>query len=465
MEGSGSAPPRWGTPEPSRDHGATEIRRREVDSVGEHDVDAALQAALDRLTLLNEAAMVLSSTLDAVEGLRRVCRVLVPALADWCAADLLVSDRRVERVGLVHRDSAVEVSGFLGTLPPLPTTPSGPLSRVLKGGGTELLSSSEVPTVEAARDLFHGANLRMFERLGGRTLIVAPLRVRGRVLGALTVVRGPDGPELGEADLALVEDLAHRIALALDNARLYAETQDIAVRLQRSLLPELPSVRGLQIAARYAPAADTAAVGGDWYDSFVLPRGDTAVIIGDITGHDLQATVTMSQVRNMLRGIACDREEPPAAILRRLDLALTALYGHRTATCVYSLVKGEQGGPYDLSWSAAGHPPPLLITFDGDTRFLDEGHGLLLGVDPDTERDDAVERLPEGGTLLLYTDGLIERRGESLDHGFTRLRQHASALSDRDLDTMCDELLAGLAADSQDDVALLALRLPRIAVP
>jgi serine phosphatase RsbU (regulator of sigma subunit) len=436
-----------------------------VGSVVEHDVDAALQAALDRLTLLNEAAMVLSSTLDAVEGLKRVCRVLVPALADWCAADLLVSERRVERVGLVHHAPEVEVSDLVGTLPPLPSASSGPLSRVLGGGGTELLTASEVPPVDAARDLFHAANLRTFARLGGQTMIVAPLRVRGRVLGALTVVRGPDRPALGDADLALVDDLAHRIALALDNARLYAETQDIAVRLQRSLLPELPSVRGLQIAARYVPAADTAAVGGDWYDSFVLPHGETAVIIGDVTGHDLQATVTMSQVRNMLRGIACDRKEPPAAILRRLDLALTALYGHRTATCVYSLVKGDQGGPYSLAWSAAGHPPPLLVTFDGDTRYLDDGHGLLLGVDPDTERHDAVERLPQGGTLLLYTDGLIERRGESLDHGLTRLRQHAGALSDRDLEGMCDELLAGLGAGSQDDVALLALRVPRVAPP
>jgi serine phosphatase RsbU (regulator of sigma subunit) len=436
-----------------------------VAGVRDLDVDAALQAALDRLTLLNEAAMVLSSTLDAVEGLKRVCRVLVPALADWCAADLIVSDGRVERVGVVHHDPEVEVSDLVGLLPPVPATPSGPLSRALRGAGTELLSQAEVPPVEAASDLFNAANLKMFARLGGQTLIVAPLKVRGRVLGALTAVRGPDRPPLEEADLALVEDLAHRIALALDNARLYAETQSIAERLQRSLLPELPVVRGLQIAARYAPAADTAQVGGDWYDSFVLPQGDTALIIGDVTGHDLQSTVTMSQVRNMLRGIACDREEPPAAILRRLDLAVTALYGHRTATCVYSLVKGAEGGPYRLAWSTAGHPPPLLVTYDGGTRFLEGGHGMLLGVQPDSHRSDAVRRLPEGSTLLLYTDGLVERRGESLDHGLTRLRQRASALSDQSLDDMCDELLSGLAAGSRDDVALLALRLPRLPLP
>lgn len=427
------------------------------------EVDAAGRAALERLRLLNEAAVVLSSTLDAVEGLQRVSRVLVPALADWCVADLLDTDGEVQRVCVVHRDPEVRVSDLVGTLPPLPADPSGPLSRVLRGAGTVLLTEGEVPAVADAPDPFSAVNLELFDRLGGHTLIVAPLRVRGRVLGALTAVRGPDRAVLQEPDMALVEDLAHRMALAVDNGRLHAETQDIAVRLQRSLLPDLPSVPDLQIAARYAPAADSAQVGGDWYDCFVLPQGDTALIIGDVTGHDLQATVTMSQVRNMLRGIACDRMEPPARILRRLDLALTALYGLRTATCVYSLVKGPAGGPYRLVWSTAGHPPPLLVTFDGETRFLDGGHGLLLGVDPDDERADASCDLPGRSTVLLYTDGLVERRGESLDHGLTRLRQRAAALSRYGLNEMCDELLAGLAAGTHDDVALLAVRLPRTA--
>ncbi|MBY8883053.1 PP2C family protein-serine/threonine phosphatase [Actinacidiphila acidipaludis] len=427
----------------------------------EHDVDVALQTALDRLTLVNEAAEVLSSTLNAVEGLRRVCRVLVPALADWCAADLVTGGGRVERVCVAHRDSAVDVSRLTGLLPPLPLAPTGPLSRVLSGSGAMLLSEADVPPVRDAADLFHAANLEMFERLGGQTLIVAPLRVRGRVLGALSAVRGPDRRPLGDADLVLVEDLAHRIALALDNARLHAETQNIAERLQRSLLPELPHIEGLQIAARYAPAADTAQIGGDWYDCFVLPQGDTALIIGDVTGHDLRATVTMSQVRNMLRGIACDRKEPPAKILRRLDLAVTCLYGLQTATCVYALVKGQSGGPFRLEWSTAGHPPPLLVTFDGDTRFLEDGHGLLLGVEPDAERVGASSELPERATLVFYTDGLIERRGESLDHGLTRLRQHAAGLSRYGVEEMCDRLLAGLAADSHDDVAVLIVRMPR----
>ncbi|MFE4599204.1 PP2C family protein-serine/threonine phosphatase, partial [Bacillus subtilis] len=153
------------------------------------------------------------------------------------------------------------------------------------------------------------------------------------------------------------------------------------------------------------------------------------MIMGDVTGHDLRAAITMSQLRNMLRGIGCDRQEPPGRILQR-------------------------------SYSSAGHPPPLLVTHEGDTRYLAGGRGLLLGVDPSLPRHHATENLPARSTVLMYTDGLIERRGEDLHHGMTRLRQHAAALAREDLGTFCDELLAGMATAHTDDIALLAARTP-----
>lgn len=424
------------------------------------DVDKALQTALDRLTLLNQTGRALGGTLDAVEGIRRVCRVLVPSLADWCVADLLEDDGRLERVAVVHRDADQSLENLVGPLPPLTRAIAGPWARVLRGAGPLLRSSDGMPTEQEASDQLHRLNTELLARWGGESMVVTPLRARRRVLGSLTLVRAPGRPLFDEADLALVEDLAHRIALAVDNARLYGETQAVAERLQRSLLPDLPVVNGLRITARYAPASATARVGGDWYDSFVLPDGDTTLIIGDVAGHDLRAAVTMSQMRNMLRGIACDRQEPPGMILRRLDIAIQALYGHRTATCVYALLKGPEGGPYQLDWARAGHLPPLLATAAGETTYLDSAHGMLLGIDPFADRVSASEPLPAGSTLLLYTDGLIERRGESLGRSMTRLRQHVAALIDQDLDVMCDELLANLAAESGDDVALLALRLP-----
>ncbi|WP_241518910.1 GAF domain-containing SpoIIE family protein phosphatase [Streptomyces sp. CB03238] len=429
--------------------------------MNDFEVDDVVQRALDRLTLLAETTTAMTSTLDPHAGVQRVCRIVVPQLADWCAVDLLEDDGRPRRVSVVHRDPAVlPVGGLTGLLPDVPEDPVGPLARVLVGAGPLLLTAADIRSPGEAADPLHLRQLELFDQLGTDTAIVAPVRARRQVLGALTIGRTNKRPPLTADDLATVEDLTHRIALGVDNARLYRETQHIAERLQRSLLPTLPGSGPVRLAARYAPAATTAEVGGDWYDSFPLPNGSTTMIIGDVTGHDLRAAITMSQLRNMLRGIGCDRQEPPGHILRRLDLAHHSLYPHATATCLYALLDRGDDGAWTLTYSSAGHPPPLLVTYDGDTRHLDGGHGLLLGVEPDLPRPHATETLPARSTVLLYTDGLIERRGEDLTNGMTRLRQHAAALAREPLDTFCDELLAGLTADHTDDVALLAARLP-----
>ncbi|MCV2460945.1 SpoIIE family protein phosphatase [Streptomyces sp. ICN988] len=416
---------------------------------------------MQRLTLLAEATTALTSTLDPYAGLRRVCRVLVPNLADWCAVDLLEENGRPRRVCVLHRDpDMLPADGLTGPLPHPPEVPTGPLARVLTGTGALLLQDTDIPPPALATDNWHARQLELFDHLGADTAIVAPLRARRQVLGALTMARTSEQAALDSDDVAIVEDLAHRIALALDNARLHGEVQHIAERLQRSLLPTMTSVGRVQMAARYAPAATTAEVGGDWYDSFTLPTGATTMIIGDVTGHDLRAAIEMSQLRNMLRGIACDRQESPDRILQRLDETIHSLYPHTTATCLYALLQQHDDSAWTLTHSSAGHPPPLLITPEGDTHYLDGGHGLLLGVDTDQPRPHAAETLPDHATILLYTDGLIERRGEALDSSLTRLRQHAAALSREPIDIFLDELLTGLAPAHADDVALLAARLP-----
>ncbi|MGI5484597.1 PP2C family protein-serine/threonine phosphatase [Streptomyces lavendofoliae] len=425
------------------------------------EVDQVVQRALDRLTLLAETTTAMTSTLDPYAAVRRVCRILVPQLADWCAVDLLEDDGRPRRVSVVHRDpGTLPVGGLTGLLPDIPEEPVGPLSRVLGGAGPLLLTAADIPGPHEAADPLHARQLELFEQLGTHTAVVAPVRARRQVLGALTIGRSADRAPLTPDDLAMVEDLTHRVALGVDNARLHRETQHIAERLQRSLLPTLPQTGPLRLAARYAPAATTAEVGGDWYDSFRLPSGSTTMIMGDVTGHDLRAAITMSQLRNMLRGIGCDRQEPPGHILRRLDLAHQSLYPHATATCLYALLDQGHGGAWAVTYSSAGHPPALLITHEGDTRYLEGGRGLLLGVDPHSPRGHATETLPARSTLLMYTDGLIERRGEDLTHGMTRLRQHAAALAREQLDTFCDELLTGMTTDHADDIALLAARIP-----
>ncbi|MFD9934114.1 PP2C family protein-serine/threonine phosphatase [Streptomyces massasporeus] len=425
------------------------------------EVDQVVQRALDRLTLLAETTTAMTSTLDSHAAVRRVCRILVPQLADWCAVDLLDDEGRPRRVSVVHRDPDIlPVGGLTGLLPDIPEDPAGPLARALIGAGPLLLTADDIPSPDKAADPLHARQLELFDQLGTHTAVVAPVRARRQVLGALTIARSADRAPFTDDDLAMVEDLTHRIALGVDNARLHRETQHIAERLQRSLLPALPKSGPLQMAARYAPAAATAEVGGDWYDSFPLPNGSTTMIMGDVTGHDLRAAITMSQLRNMLRGIGCDRQEPPGHILRRLDLAHGILYPQATATCLYALLDQDDDGSWTLTYSSAGHPPPLLVTHEGDTHYLQGGRGLLLGVDPNLPRHHATETLPASSTLLMYTDGLIERRGEDLTHGMTRLRQHAAALAREDLDTFCDELLAGMATDHADDIALLVARTP-----
>lgn len=419
--------------------------------------DHAGLSALERLSLLVATSAATSNTPDMEEGLRGAGRTMTERLADWCAVDLFAEEAQVERICVVHRTpQGLGPERYEGRLPPVTDAARGPLARVLRGAGPLLLTGPPPPSQSAGPLDAH--YLDLLGHLGAHSAVVAPLRARRQVIGALTVARCDGRQPFTEEDLPLVDELCRGLALGVDNARLYQETRNIAERLQRSLLPVLPKVEPLQLAARYAASSTTAQVGGDWYDCFVVPNGDTALVIGDVTGHDLDAAVAMSQLRSMLRGIAVDRQEPPEAVLRRLDMANHTMYREATATCIYGLIRGGTDGPWELLHSSAGHLPPLLTAPDGRTRYLDAGSGLLLGMDPDAPRPSATDAIPAHSTLLLYTDGLIERRGESLDDAMERLRRCASDLACEPLEVFCDELLIGLGADSDDDIAVLAVR-------
>ncbi|MCU1656246.1 MAG: DNA-binding protein [Pseudonocardiales bacterium] len=409
-----------------------------------------------RLLFLSQVSTAISSSLDADSALRRLARLVVPLLADWCAVDLFEGEtsRRVTVVGRGIQRPLDDVPWVLGALP---AESDASLVRTLLGAGPLLLTG--FPTCGQARHTTRRTELEQFQRLGADTAILAPVGARGNTLGALTLVTNTPGRSLTKEDLPLIEDLAHRVGLAVDNARLYRLQEQMAQQMQLSLLPRLPDIAPLRVAARYAPARESSEVGGDWYDCFHLADGTPALVIGDIEGHDLQAAVHMSQIRNMTRALAWDRHGPPSEILSRLDQALhgigpeivtTMVLGHLTATT----------GRWRLHWTNAGHPPPLLVTRNGETKFLGGGHGHLLGADPQATRHNACEELPPDSTLLLYTDGLIERRTESLDRGMTRLRQQTITLSDLDIETFCDKLLAMTPANHEDDIAMIALRTP-----
>jgi serine phosphatase RsbU (regulator of sigma subunit) len=306
------------------------------------------------------------------------------------------------------------------------------------------------------------------ETTGSQAFASLPLRAGGQVIGVVTA--GWDQPQDFDADqMDLLSTFAAQVAQVL--GRLQAlEAERAAARrvagmseaLQRSLLAELPEPDHLELVSRYVAAADEAQVGGDWYDAFMVRDGSTSLVVGDVTGHDQRAAVQMAQIRNVLRGIAHAVSQPPATILHALDWAMRDLAVGALATVI--LAKIEQSpaeaarGLRTLRWSNAGHLPPLLVHRDGRTELLTRPANLLLGLGMDVTRHDHTQQLDPGDTVLLYTDGLVERRGEHLDDGLRRLADTAGRLVHLPLQQLCDELLDRLVVGSEDDVALLAVR-------
>lgn len=421
-----------------------------------------LEDLAGRLSLLAEISAVLASTLEVEEALRRLTRLVVPRLADWAVIDLLGPGGELRRVSIVGHDrrSHEVTKQWEGPMPLPEDGVHSPIARALRGGASTLLSAREAwDLVRRDTTPFRDYQRQLFEFIEPTSLIVSPLRTPRHVLGTLLLARCAPSRDFDSADLSLVDDIAGRAGLAVDNAEMFDEQRRIAETMQRHLIGPLPAIRELEMAARYQPAPRGSRVGGDWYDAFSLPGGLTALVIGDVTGHDLQAAADMSQIRNMLRTMAWAQRTPPSRVVDRLDEALPYITDDLMATLVLVLVERQEEGRWRLRWTSAGHPPPLLVCGDGSARFLDEAQGLLLGTGLRTERPDAEVPIPAHGTFLLYTDGLVERREESIDAGMNRLRRHATSLAGLPLPAFCDALLHRMRNDVTDDVALLALRL------
>ena len=289
---------------------------------------------------------------------------------------------------------------------------------------------------------------------GIRSLLGVPLLVAGRVLGVLHV--GTLTPRRFDAsDENLLRLAADRAALAIEHAQLY-EHRRLAEVLQRSLLPHsLPTVPGLELAARYMPAASAASLGGDWYDVFRLPGGSVGVVIGDVVGHGLPAAALMAQLRTALRAYAFDGH-PPGAVVTRLN----RLTGHLSAATMTTLcyVVLEPAG-HTATVVSAGHLPPLLIGPDGRASYLPVDSDVALGVARSARYREQRFELPENASLVLFTDGAVEVRGEPLDQGLERLRRLAEAPATAG--ELCDRLSGGAlpGGDPTDDVAVFVAHL------
>ncbi|MGY1640455.1 SpoIIE family protein phosphatase [Geodermatophilus sp. SYSU D00703] len=442
----------WPTPEGLSVYFTEVTERRRVRERAERSAQ--------QLALLAQVSAELAGTLDTEAATARLSRLVVPALSDFCVLTVIDPDGRPRDVGSWHVDPAYRsiLERYAEVrMEVMPVT--APVARALHTGEAVTFAGDDVLDV-----LPPGRAKDLLAVLSPATEVALPLRARGRTVGLLTLFYAGGHAPTPE-DVAVAQDVADRAGLALDNARLYGQQQQLAEGLQRSLLTDPPEPDHAQIAVRYLPAVEAARVGGDWYDAFLQPGGATMLVIGDVVGHDTEAAAAMGQLRGLLRGIATYSDAPPAEVLRGLDASMAVLQTRVLATAAvarFEQTDDERArGITRMRWANAGHLPPLVINPDGTVAELASWKGdLLLGVDHEARRQESVVTLDRGSTVLLFTDGLVERRDADLDAGMVRLREALTDLAGQPLEDLLDHVIKRLVdGRPEDDVALVAVRL------
>ena len=421
---------------------------------------AAAEAANSRLSVLAEASHRLAQSLEPVQVLQRLSEVVLPAFGQSLVVGLTAEaasgllDRELpadETVHVVHASHAdpgelPALEAVLGALALSTADPAG-VGAVVRTGQPEWLS--EIPESALASVAPDAQTLQGLRELAVGAALTVPLVSRGRVLGAVTVSQ----PATGAVDRALLVDLAARAAVALDNALLYRAERRTGLTLQRSLLPgAVPQPPGIEVAVRYRPGASGAFVGGDWYQG-VLVGEDLVLCMGDVMGHGMRSAARMGQLRAIVATLALEGHGP-GSLLARLAECSHVLLDLELATLLVACYSPSQRR---LTVASAGHPPPLLAPVGERPRYLDVPPGPPVGSLPGRYEELSVD-VPPTATLVLYTDGLVERRGQGVDEGLEALR---AALAEVQLppEAVADHLLSRLGRDegADDDVALLVL--------
>ncbi|WP_245160277.1 SpoIIE family protein phosphatase [Blastococcus sp. CT_GayMR20] len=424
----------------------------------------AMQEANQRLQLLAEAGRILSGTLEIDQQVRELAELVVPDLADWCWLVVRDEQGRLHGMAASHRDPSrrEEVEAYVRSMLAVMTDEAA--ARVVTATGRPL-TVTDVDWARVERVLPDPSAREALARLGLGSGTVVPLVARGQTLGALGLFSREDRGPLSPAEVDTAVEIGLRAGLALHHARLFGQQRALADALQRSMLTDPPEPDHSEVVVRYVPAAAGAEIGGDWYDAFLQPSGATVVAIGDVVGHDTRAAAAMGQVRGLLRGIGYSSGGSPAEVLTELDRAIEGLALDTMATALVARLEQDEddlrAGRVRFRWSSAGHPPPIVLTAEGKVSLLDDEESeLLLGVAPETPRHEHVTVLDAGSTVLLYTDGLVERRDRDLDTGIAELIEVVRECASFTADALCDEVLKRLfLPDAQDDVALLAVRL------
>ncbi|RSS03624.1 SpoIIE family protein phosphatase/ATP-binding protein [Streptomyces sp. WAC00469] len=425
------------------------------------------EVARGRLTLLYEAGVRIGTSLDVRHTAEELAEVAVPRLADVVTVELLEAVLEGEEpTGAVHRMRRTAVRG---ALPDTPLQPVGeqirfvvadtPMAAALRRGKAVL-----VPDLHRAEDwrAHDPEGARRVLRSGIHSLITVPLRARGVVLGMVSFWRGGGTPRFEEEDVAVAEELGARAAVAIDNARRYAREHEMAVTLQRSLLPQdLPEQDALEVAWRYLPAQS--GVGGDWFDVIPLPGFRVALVVGDVVGHGLHAAVTMGRLRTAVLNFS-SLDLPPEELLGHLDEMvgrMDVLGGGDVegslvtgATCLYAIYDPVSGC---CTVARAGHVAPVVVDPEGQVALPDLPLSPPLGVGGQPFEASELT-LQEGSRLVLFTDGLVEDRRRDIDEGL-RMLADAVAGSDRTPEETCRALMETLLPGRpSDDVALLVAR-------
>jgi hypothetical protein len=456
-----------------------ERRAREIAENAQEEAEAAREEAVrareeaerahrletlarERLQVLVEAGVAMAASRETRSVLAAATGAAARRVCDYSVAFVVDREGRVEAAVGAHRDPARfgMVERMANAHLPDPEDPDSIVAEVLKTGEAALIPNLSVEQME--RMLAPGEQFELARSLGLASVIAAPLAARGRTLGVLVLVRDDPSTPFAEEDLSLAGMLAARAGLAVDNTRLYAEREYVAETLRRSLLPpELPRIEGLEIAARYLPAAEEGTqVGGDFYDVFEAAPERWVAVIGDVVGKGAEAAAMMGLARYTIRTAAMS-EGRPSAILETLNQAVLEQTDDErfcTACCVRLR---PSGGEARATVSSGGHPLPLVLRADGSTEVVGSP-GTIIGVFEDPVLVDRAVDLGLGDTLILYTDGVTDERRDADEFGETRLHEALSELTgagaQRIADGVVDAVVGFRTGQPKDDIAILAIK-------
>jgi serine phosphatase RsbU (regulator of sigma subunit) len=413
--------------------------------------------------LLAETGLLLQESLDPQDRADQIARIAVPDLADAATVDVLDPSGAILRVATASEDPQV-VRDFKELRARIPVDPEGghPVALAIRTGEVQLIEGIGRKQV----DSFTGgdAERELIERTSPSSVLVVPLRARGTMLGALSLwILDPSHRHDRRSQNAALR-LAHRVALALDNARLHDQQAHIATVLQSSLRPRsLPRIEGFEVAARFEAAGEAHLVGGDFYDAFADDDGAWSIVIGDVCGKGPEAASLTALARYTVRA-ASRPEIPPSEVLRILHESIA---GEREDLrfCTAALVRIDpasgDGGSARMTLSLGGHPRPLVARADGSVDGIGEA-GTLLGVLPSPKVTDAEATLGPGESMVLYTDGLLEARDRAEAEDPAWLAEKLSSVNGADAEQIA-EALAKAAIERQggapkDDIAVVVLR-------